>query len=127
MKTCRRHQATNPELDERRMLWIQAKVGTQDVGNAGADVIRLIESEIVQPRRKSGTSDCSTHEKQKKGEKETTVSSHQFSTFSRNCDCGLVHKHLLLKSKVQEGARIGSDSTTRRLVPCAVMRPASAQ
>jgi hypothetical protein len=43
------------------MLWVEPKVAMLYIGNAGGNVIRLVKSEVIQPRGENRTSDSSAN------------------------------------------------------------------
>ena len=49
----------NPEFDERRMFRVNAEVGALDVGDAGDDVVALIEDEAIEAFGDGGAQDGS--------------------------------------------------------------------
>jgi hypothetical protein len=48
----------NPEFDERRMFRVNAEVGALDVGDAGDEVVALIEGEAIEAGGDGGTQSC---------------------------------------------------------------------
>ena len=60
-KTCCGDKSSHPELDEWRMLRIDAKIRVPDVRDTRSNVVRLVNREAVQSGCNSGTDDGSAN------------------------------------------------------------------
>jgi hypothetical protein len=78
-----RDKAADPELDERRMLWIDAKIGMADVRHASSDVISLIDRKAIEPGCYGGADDGSAHEREQDKNEEAQVDSKRLSMLDR--------------------------------------------
>jgi hypothetical protein len=58
----RGEERSRPELNERRMLWVDTKIGVAHVGDACGNVIRLVDGEAIKAGGYGGTHDRSTHQ-----------------------------------------------------------------
>ena len=72
-KTGRSDEAPNPELDQRRVFRIDAKIAKSYVGDAGSNVIGLVDCESVETCRNGGANDGCRDEKNQQTTEEKYV------------------------------------------------------
>lgn len=60
---CSKERA-GPQLGERRMLWIDPEVSGLDIGDAGSNVVILVDCETIEARRNNGMKQGSGNQRQ---------------------------------------------------------------